>query len=319
MVEITRERWDALRSQPKTGWLTCEPVDASRKDCLMGVDEDGRLHLLLRIPEEPTDIPQEVQAISVRVLETDEFGLSLDLSSPSHHQGIFTTLASQVADAVIVQGREPHEAVVDCLSEFKAAFKNVTPEISPSEQIGLYGELWVLLRVIVPHFGPRGVLLWSGPDRERHDFIGDFTHIEVKATTGRESRHEISMVNQLNSAPNKNLLFASVILERSKGGSESIADKIDQIRVLLGNDSRAIDAFEKSLSDMNWHDELRQSGELLRFNLTNAFFFHVDATFSKLPSDFVMPREVVAMKYTIDVSSRPSLNAKEVVQFLAGK
>ena len=57
MVEITRERWDALRLQPKTGWLTCEPVDASRKDCLMGVDEDGRLHLLLSIPEEPTDIP----------------------------------------------------------------------------------------------------------------------------------------------------------------------------------------------------------------------------------------------------------------------
>ena len=160
------------------------------------------------------------------------------------------------------------------------------------------------------------MLLWSGPDRERHDFVGEFAHIEVKTTTGKEHRHEISMVNQLTAPPNKSLLFASLILEKSKGGAESIAEKIDQIREKLGNDGRAIDAFERSLSDMNWHEELRQTGELLRFNLMTPLLFLVDDTFPRLPSDFVMPKGIVSMKYTIDVTARPSLSQAEVAKIL---
>lgn len=126
------------------------------------------------------------------------------------------------------------------------------------------------------------------------------------------------MFNQLNAPPEKSLLFTSVLLEKSKGGAETIADKIDQIREQLGNDGRAIDVFEKSLCDMNWHEELRQTGELLRFNFMNAFLFLVDDTFPRLPSDFEMPKGLVDLRYTIDVSSRPSLSKSEVSQIMAG-
>jgi hypothetical protein len=315
---ITKARWSALREQPMEGLGTCEPVDPSKDSVWIAIDDDSRLHLFLSISEELTTIPQEVQAIAVQVVEIDRLGLVLDAHAGSHYERIFTTFANRVAQSVINEGRSPEAAVVDALNEFKAAFQNVVPEIKPSEQIGLFGELTVLMMIYLKKYGARGVLLWSGPDKERHDFIGDFCHIEVKTTTQREPRHEISMAHQLNPPPKKHLLVASVTVEKSRGGEKTIADLIDAIRFELGNDGKSIDSFERSISQMRWRDELRQTGELLRFNLIGMDLYRVNDGFPRLPPDFLMPKGMVSVRYVIDVSFLPSLGQDEVYGLLDG-
>jgi Putative PD-(D/E)XK family member, (DUF4420) len=64
---------------------------------------------------------------------------------------------------------------------------------------------------------------------ERHDFVGQSVHVEVKTTTKSEPRHEISRLDQLRPPSGKRLLFISVILEKSLGGDETLADRIDEI------------------------------------------------------------------------------------------
>ena len=316
---IAKSRWNALRGQPSTGGITYEPVDPTQRNAWLGVDDDGRLHLFLGIANEPDTIPQEVQAIAVQVQDMDDLGLVLDAHAPSHYEGIFTTFASQVLEGVLTEGRSPEFAVVDALAEFKSAFQNVVPEIKPNEQVGLFGELVVLSMVFLEKYGSKGVHLWSGPDRERHDFVGEFAHVEVKTTTQRERRHEISMVHQLTPPPKKHLLLASVWLEKSKGGERTIADLIDEVRGKLGMDGKAIDAFEKSLGEMRWREELRQTGELLQFNLFGVDIFEINNEFPRISPDFMMPKGMVSIKYTIDVSSLPALDVTEVKAFLDGK
>jgi hypothetical protein len=306
MSSITPARWMTLKSQSPGSGTVVEPVDPETQGCLIGVDEDGFLHLMIAIDEEPDAIPQELEAIIVQVIETDR--VYLDVYAKGHYEMIFTPMANQIYFGVSVQGRKPLDVVFQTIDEFRGALKPLKPELTLTEQIGLFGEIWILLNVLIPNIGGRACSLWSGPYAERHDFVGIEAHIEVKCTTRSEDRHEISRMDQLRAPEGKRLLFASVQLERSDGGEKTIATLIDDVVLALGIDGMAIDAFENRLAKMRWHDGLRQSSELKKFNLRDAQFFEVEGTFPRLPDDFVPPRGITAIKYTIDVSSRSVLD-----------
>ncbi len=294
-----------------------EAVDAAEHDgCLIGIDAEGRIHLLVAIMEEPDALPPDLQGITVRVIEDGR--TYLDLSARSHYEVIFTPLANVVFRALTVQRRRPIDAVAGAIDEFRGALKLVVPELGVGEQIGLFGELWVLWRILLPTIGSRACSLWSGPLRERHDFVGDSAHMEVKTTTSSDERHEISRLDQLRVPAGKRLLFASVRLERSIYGDETIASKIDQIMAFLGTDGRAIETLEASLAKLGWHDGLRQTGSLLRFNLRDAQIFEVEGSFPRLPDDYVPPRGVSGIKYTIDIASRPTLATSAVLAIVQG-
>lgn len=315
MGEVDSARWEKLRARRAPGVEPMEPVVDGSDRCVLAIGSDSRLHLLVRVDEVPGALPPDLQSIVVRVLE-GEGGTFLDVSARSHHELIFTTLVNMIVEAVEVQRRAPATAVDRCLDDLRAALRPVAPDLGVSEQIGLFGELWVLGNVLIPTLGPRACLLWSGPHRERHDFVGERVHIEVKTTTGSEERHEITRLDQLRAPPEKRLLLASVMLERSIGGAETVASMIDLVMTRLGSDGRAIEAFEEALAKVGWHEGLRQTGSLLRFNLRDVHFFEVAGDFPRLPDDYVPPRGVTAVRYAIDTSARPSLSTEAVARHI---
>lgn len=306
MNSITADRWQSLKSQSHGSGTLVEQVDPAVQGCLMGVDEDGCLHLMIAIGEEPDKMPPELEAVVVQIIETDR--TYLDVYAKGHYEMIFTPMANQIFLGVSVQGRKPIDVVVETIEEFRGALKPLKPDLTLTEQIGLFGEIWVLCYVLIPNLGARACSLWSGPDAERHDFIGDNAHIEVKTTTRSEDKHEISRMDQLRAPSSKRLLFASIQLEKSEGGEKTLATLIDEVIEVLGMDGKAIDAFESRLAKMRWHDGLRQSSELRKFNLRDAQFFEVEGSFPRLPDDYVPPRGITAIKYTIDISSRSVLD-----------
>jgi hypothetical protein len=261
---------------------------------------------MIAIGEQPANIPQELEALVVRVIETDR--LYLDVSTRAHYERIFTPIATQMFIGVTVQGRKPIDVVTDTIAEFRSALKPTRATLSLSEQIGLIGELWVLRNVLMPVLGTQASRCWSGPNSERHDFVGRMVHVEVKTTTRSDDRHEISRQDQLKAPGGKKLLLASIQLERTEGGEMTVATLIDEVMTDLGTDGLSISAFQACLSRMQWHDELRQSGELKRFSLRNVQFFEVEGSFPRLPDDYVPPRGIVAIRYTIDLSSRAVLD-----------
>ncbi len=63
---------------------------------------------------------------------------------------------------------------------------------------------------------------------------------------------------------------------------------------------------------MGWHDGLRQTSELKKFNLREAQFFLVEGSFPRLPDDYVPPRGITGIRYTIDISARAVLDRTSV-------
>jgi hypothetical protein len=316
MSNITAARWLSLKSQIKaSGTLVVEQIAPGISNCRIGVDEDGFLHMMIAIDEEPDKVPQELEAVFVQIVEID--GIYIDIRAKSHYEMIFTPMVNQIFAGITVQGRKPIDVVMETIEEFRGALKPLKPDLTLSEQIGLFGEIWVLRYVLIPSIGPRACFLWSGPYAERHDFIGESAHIEVKTTTRSEDKHEISRMDQLRAPIGKRLIFASIQLEKSVGGEKSVATLIDEVIDVLGSDGKAIDAFESRLANLRWHDGLRQSSDLKKFSLRNAQFFEVEGSFPRLPDDYVPPRGITAIKYTIDISARPVLDLHEVNEIVS--
>src|SRR6218665_2649861 len=306
MNSITAARWAALKAHAPTNGLVVEVVDPAYQACRFGVDEEGHLHLLIELGQEAVDVPQELEGVVVQVIETDR--TFLDVYAKGHYEMIFTPMVNQMLSGVCIQGRKPIDAVIETIEEFRGPLKPLKPALTLSEQIGLLGEIWVLNSVLIPAIGSRACRLWSGPEFERHDFVGDTAHIEVKTTTRSEDKHEISRIDQLRAPADKQLLFASIQLERSEGGGMTLAVLIDDVVSALGTDGRAIDVFEAKLAKMGWHYGLRQSSQLKKFNLREAQFFLVEGSFPRLPDDYIPPRGITGIRYSIDVSARAVLD-----------
>lgn len=315
MGEITQERWKLLREQRPPYEDIYEQAIEGLEAALLSVSDDGQLHLLLAIDVAPHNLPPDLQSLQVRILEGGQ--LWLDVSARSHHEELLTLVANKVLHAIHIEGRDPAVSVERIIDDMRAALRPLAPDLSTMEQIGLFGELWVLSNVMFPTIGPRVCHLWSGPESERHDFVGQGVHVEVKTTTRSEPRHEISRIDQLRPPINKRLLFISVMLEKSLGGDETLADRVDEIREKLGSDGHALDVFDSRLAQLGWHEGLRQTGALLRFTFRDVHVFEVTGTFPRLPDDYVPPRGVTGIKYNINVGSIPSLDVSTVQEFLS--
>ena len=315
MGEITQARWTVLREQRPPYEDIYEQAIEALDAALIGVSDDGRLHLLLAIDGAPHTLPPDLQSLQVRILEGGK--IWLDVSARSHHEELLTLVANKVLHAICIEGRNPAVSVERIIDDMRAALRPLAPDLGTTEQIGLFGELWVLSNVMFPTLGPRVCHLWSGPESERHDFVGQEVHVEVKTTTRSEPRHEISRIDQLKPPINKRLLFVSVMLEKSLGGNETLADRVDEIREKLGSDGHALDVFDSRLAQLGWHEGLRQTGALLRFTFRDVHVFEVTGTLPRLPDDYVPPLGVTGIKYNINVGSLPSLDVSTVQEFLS--
>jgi hypothetical protein len=313
---LTPIHWSQLRALRPQGddSLAIIPivVEGNETPLCSAMDQAGVLHLLIPVNRGPVGTPPaDLNGLKVRHRRL-ETGDVLDLSAPPSHEQVFTPFCNEIVDAVVRQSREPWKAVAAIVRAWQSAWKPARQAMDKIVQIGLFGELLVLRSLMIPALGPAAVGQWSGPESERHDFTGDQLHIEVKTTRKSRPEHEISRLDQLRAPPGGQLLFVSVQLEESVGGDQSLATEVDAIVDLLRGDASALDLFMTKMANVGWTEEIRNSGELLRFFLRGADVYAVDDEFPRFPDGFAPPSGVVSMKYTIDLANLPSLGVDEV-------
>lgn len=321
MVEVpTAEQWAALRqARPQSDdALALAPllIDGASTEVSIGVDSRGWLHLLTPTSmQEPAEKPADLNCLRIRhrVLEGSAV---IELSAPPSHERVFTPFCREIIEAVVIDKREASRAIAATVRAWQSAWKPVRQEMDKATQVGLFGELIVLRYLLIPSLGTSAVGCWSGPDFERHDFVLDRLHIEVKTTRKSRAEHEISRLDQLHVPAGKELLLVSVQLEETIGGADTLATQTDVIVDLLRADPAALDSFMAKMVNVGWSDELRTSGELIRFNVRATGIYAVDGTFPRLPESFSAPSGVVAIKYTIDLANLPTLGMDEAMEHL---
>ena len=113
--------------------------------------------------------------------------------------------------------------------------------LSDAEQLGLYGELYLLRRLLnlatkekIPHI--EVLNRWSGPEAEKRDFADTDQSednltiaVEAKATSSGGREHRISSVSQLNYTDLELYVF-SMNVRQSNSGTENLLDIVIDIR-----------------------------------------------------------------------------------------
>jgi hypothetical protein len=312
----TPGQWADLRGRRPAGEddLVILPVASEGRETplAIAVDHAGNLHLLIPVQRGPaTAMPADLNGLRLRHRHL-ETGQMLDLLSLPSHERVFTPFCRELIEAVVIQRRDPWAAAAATIRAWQSAWKPLRPEMDKTTQVGLYGELWALEKILIPAIGARAVMLWSGPDSERHDFVGERLHLEVKTTRKGRYEHDVSRLDQLRVPAGRRLLLVSIQVEESVGGAETLATRLDAVLELLREDPAAIDLLLAKMVSMGWSDEMRRHGNLVRLNPRAAAVFAVEGAFPRLPDDFQPPTGVISIKYTIDLANLPDLGPEEV-------
>jgi hypothetical protein len=176
--------------------------------------------------------------------------------------------------------------------------------LSLPRQIGLFGELTVLLALAAHTDAKQAVKAWIGPDREEHDFGLVTTDLEVKTTISEKRSHWITGLSQLTRSPGRALYVVSIQLTAAGVGSgASLAELVQAAYALPQVPTTQLDLALESAGYYSHHDDLYRTRWLFR---SRPEFFLVDDKFPALTAEHVFrsvpqPERIDDVRYRIDL------------------
>ena len=193
------------------------------------------------------------------------------------------------------------DAIFEACNEYSTFFgKGAKTSLSFIEEEGLFGEL-IVLKECLERFGDHSISCWTGPTKNRHDFMfQDKRALEVK-TSLKQNRKLITVSNdtQLSNIENAPLFLAFLILEADPKGL-SIADLVNTIYDQIKNREVKED-FQRKLLEMKVVRS--QISTKRRFSLVKRHWYKVDNQFPKLTLDEIhsISNRIYDVKYKIDL------------------
>lgn len=253
--------WNVMETDPgeRSYGLLRRRLTAERDDGLfVGLDPASRRRLFL------VDLPQgidfanrslprwtEVQ-VERLVLEPHPLRVRVKIALVDiRFADVFSAFAEDLYRTLRSLELGPHVsmALEERLEKWNRFFREHGPEgLNEEEQRGLFGELLVLWKHILPHLpGIKGTRTWTGPGGADHDFQLPGGCVEAKTVGMRPSKaFHISNERQLDERDCKSLYLYWANLELSESG-ESLPHLVDEIRGMLKTDKFAKDTFEQKL------------------------------------------------------------------------
>ena len=239
--------WRNFRTLIDEGIPAIQPVTGS-PSVYVFVDEGGG-RVGLRTPASPgTDAPvSPLAGVAVRNVKGSAGEDYLEVSTRA--RGLFVefyALLEDLADRIQLAGTPAGTAFLSTIANWKDLLRPIE-RLSDEQQLGLWGELWLLQRLSKALGAPAAIAAWTGPLQEPHDFRLADQEIEVKATRSRRRSHVISSIEQLEPSPDHQLYLLSLHLEPGGAGGTTLPEMVAAVRALCSGDSAAADTLEQRL------------------------------------------------------------------------
>jgi hypothetical protein len=216
-------------------------------------------------------------------------------------------LLCAILDRVQLTGEPFADAVDEALNSLTGILA-VRHSLTREKQVGLFGELCVLLAVADETGCEAAVQSWRGPGREEHDFGMPLHDVEVKTTLGERREHWISTATQLAPTGGRPLYLLSIQLTTAAvDAGQTLPELVKSARSKL---SSQVARFESVLAKVGYRDrdsDLYHSRWTLR---TTPAFFEVGPQFPAITQgvlDAAVPsaERIKDLRYRIDLTSLP--------------
>lgn len=297
------------------------------------------VHRIGEQPECTLLIEPHLRTLRLRTPATDslpELGgydrIKFDIIEEPGEAGIWFDLAID-ADGVAFEGYSLIMAVADHLQagqQFKqavsdalATFRELLARrrgLSDEQEVGLFGELAVFEHLIDSIGEEAATASWLGPDSEEHDFVIPECDLEVKTTRAEGRVHVIGAASQLTTSPDRPLYLVSIQITGGGAatGGETLPQRVQRIRTLLGKSGRV---FDERLRSLGWDAASAPETYTRRFLPRSApRTYQIDERFPAINHEGIArivarPELVVSLAYRIDVTG---LTASEPPAALTG-
>lgn len=275
--------------------------------CVLGIDPP-RGELTLRTPATGSDIDVSAyRMIRTDIVEEpgDEtvwFRVTVEARGIEYEA---YSLLQSVTDQ-LQQGDDLERALHVALDAFRGLLARA-PRLSEDQEIGLFGELVALDRLIDGVGETEALAAWLGPRAEEHDFVLGEADVEVKTTRSERRIHVIHGLGQLTPTPGRPLHLMSVQVTGAgaAGNGQTLPELIERIRRRLRSGRTD---FDDRLTDCGWEDA--QADRLYTTRLlvrSEPRFYTVDGAFPAITSAglsriVTRPELVRSIDYRIDVT-----------------
>jgi len=224
---------------------------------------------------------------------------------PGSPAEVFHAIAADLVGALQLAPADRAERVLTKrLERWKAFFEHAGARgLGPEAQQGLFGELWLLGKRLIPLLGAReAVGGWTGPQRANHDFQFGRRALEVKTSTAKQHQKiHVSSERQLSTSGLSSLVLVFLSFAASDGGGTTLPEQVVAIRGLLGSEPAALRVLEEKLIEAGYtdaHAEMYKTGYALR-SVKN---FEVTAGFPRI-KESDLPAAIGDLSYSVVVSA----------------
>ena len=262
--------WENFKKDLSRGDPIVQPIEQAPEDapkCKIFADENnGRIGLRVSISEAPEEVDLALQHIqTATVFEGSQLFFEVFTSASPLYEPFYAML-TRMADLIQLNGHEPLAALSESVDQFATLLSSPTV-LSREKQVGLWGELWLLRKLIDVH-GADALGYWTGPLGEDHDFRFADDEIEVKTTTKSTRSHIISKLSQLEASPGRTLYLLSIQLAAGQGDDAcSLLELVEDLRRRLASNSGAEGKFRELLKEAEYnvvHEAFYSDVRLLR-------------------------------------------------------
>lgn len=241
--EEFQSRWRELPLPASVTQLEATEVAQSSgvwvaRDCL------NRQHLLVRVPDGVDLDVTGTHGLSVGIAshripgQPDAFYIDL-VCLDQAVEATFAAVAADIAEETVEAGPDARRGqVVSALNEWRW-FWGVDPtQLSASDAIGLFGELWFLIRWA--GVSEKSIQAWEASDGARHDFQWPEHSVEVKATSRSGAAvHTIAHLQQLEDAESGSLYLYSLRVARDALAANTLNSLVAAASAALGDQPEA--------------------------------------------------------------------------------
>ncbi len=277
--------WRALPTPAAEGLLEARPLPGDG-GLWAARDRDGHPHVLVEVLTGVEAPPVSTHGMRVTVAAHQVSGRQpaqfIDLAClDAVAAPTFAAVAAEIGTAAGQVDPAGRPAVVaDALARWQW-FWDVDPDrLGEHDALGLFGELWFLLRWVGVTAG--AVSAWTASDAARHDLQWPAVSVEVKTTAARPAGgavHRIVSLDQLADPETGELLLFSLRVVRDQLAANTLPLLVDQIASALPVTARR--DFEQKLSRRGYSPAHRRRYET-PYRIAEEHLYRVGAGFPRL-------------------------------------
>jgi hypothetical protein len=308
--EEFQTRWQNLPCPAATTELEASEV-TNGSGVWIARDHADRQHLLVRVPDGVVvEVPQ-THGLSVtvgrhRIADAHSDATFIDLACLD--QAVAPTFAAVAADITEeTVGADPDDRrsrVVSALSEWRWFWAVDSTRMSSSDVIGLFGELWFLLRWA--GVSAESINAWDASDGARHDFQWPERSVEVKVTSQSGAVvHTVQHLEQLADAESGDLFLYSLRIGRDTLAANSLNGLVDAIVNALSTDPVTRSALLSKLARRGYTPAVRDP-YAVHYRVIEESLYRVTSGFPRLTNaSFLggLPTGITNVSYQLDMNA----------------